>query len=87
MAKKKRTWKFWVFRPLLILLLLGIGWAVNLIWFKPFSIKHFYDKVFVEFALEDQKWSLNWVYRFYMAGQKMSLPMHPMPSNGKFLMR
>ncbi len=26
---------------------------VNLIWFKPFSIRMFYDKVFVEFALKD----------------------------------
>ncbi|WP_108803147.1 DUF885 family protein [Aquimarina sp. Aq107] len=49
---KKRTWKFWTSRTLLIILVLGILWLVNLIWFKPFNINHFYDKVFVELALE-----------------------------------
>ncbi|WP_405206194.1 DUF885 domain-containing protein [Aquimarina sp. LLG6339-5] len=49
---KKRTWKFWTSRTLLIILALGLLWLVNLIWFKPFSINHFYDKVFVELALE-----------------------------------
>ncbi|MBQ4804352.1 DUF885 domain-containing protein [Aquimarina sp. MMG015] len=49
---KKRTWKFWTSRTLLIILALGVLWLVNLIWFKPFSINHFYDKVFVELALE-----------------------------------
>ncbi|AXT55579.1 DUF885 domain-containing protein [Aquimarina sp. AD1] len=49
---KKRTWKFWTSRTLLIILVLGVLWLVNLIWFKPFSINHFYDKVFVELALE-----------------------------------
>ena len=49
--KKKRSWKFWVGRSFLLILVLGIGWLVNLIWFKPFNIKHFYDRVFVEFAL------------------------------------
>lgn len=48
---KKRTWKFWTSRTLLILLLIGIGWLINLIWFKPFNIKHFYDRLFVELAL------------------------------------
>jgi len=49
---KKRSWKFWVSRSLLLVLVLGIFWLVNLIWFKPFNIKHFYDKLFVELALE-----------------------------------
>tara|TARA_R110002073_G_scaffold72537_1_gene177820 strand:+ start:861973 stop:863862 length:1890 start_codon:yes stop_codon:yes gene_type:complete len=49
---KKRTWKFWTSRTILILLLIGILWLVNLIWFKPFNIKHFYDKVFIELALD-----------------------------------
>jgi len=48
---KKRTWKFWVVRVLLVIILLGAGWVVNLIWFRPFNIRHFYDRVFVEFAL------------------------------------
>ncbi len=50
MAKTK-TWKFWVGRSLLVILLLGIGWVVNLIWFKPFNIKYFYDRLFIELAL------------------------------------
>ena len=50
MAKTK-TWKFWVGRSILVVLLLGIGWVVNLIWFKPFNIKHFYDRLFIELAL------------------------------------
>ena len=49
---KKRTWKFWTSRTILILLLIGIFWLINLIWFRPFNIKHFYDKVFVELALD-----------------------------------
>jgi uncharacterized protein (DUF885 family) len=49
---KKRTWKFWTSRTLLILFSLGLIWTVNLIWFRPFNIKHFYDKLFVELALE-----------------------------------
>lgn len=49
---KKRTWKFWTSRTILILILIGLFWMTNLIWFRPFNIKHFYDKVFVELALE-----------------------------------
>lgn len=50
---KKRTWKFWVGRSILLLLTITIIWTVNLIWFKPFNIGLFYDRVFVEFAIED----------------------------------
>ncbi|MFT7282844.1 MAG: hypothetical protein ACI9DM_002581, partial [Cyclobacteriaceae bacterium] len=50
---KKRSWKFWTSRTLLTLLLVGTFWVVNLIWFRPFNISHFYDKVFIEFALSD----------------------------------
>jgi uncharacterized protein (DUF885 family) len=49
---KKRNWKFWTSRTILLLLLIGVFWVCNLIWFKPFNIKHFYDKVFVEFAID-----------------------------------
>jgi uncharacterized protein (DUF885 family) len=49
---KKRTWKFWTSRTILIFLLIGIFWLINLIWFRPFNIKHFYDKVFVELAID-----------------------------------
>lgn len=48
---KKRTWKFWAGRSVLLLLTLAILWVVNLIWFRPFNISHFYDRVFVEFAV------------------------------------
>lgn len=49
--KKKKSWKFWVGRSLLLLFTVAIIWVVNLIWFKPFNIKHFYDRLFVEIAL------------------------------------
>ena len=49
----KYSWKKIILRSLLIIFLLGVGWLVNLIWFKPFSIRLFYDKVFVEYALKD----------------------------------
>ena len=49
---KKRSWKFWTLRSVLLLLLLGVLWLVNLIWFRPFNITHFYERVFVEFVLE-----------------------------------
>ena len=49
---KKLTWKFWTSRIILILIIIGMFWTINLIWFRPFNIKHFYDKVFVELALD-----------------------------------
>jgi len=52
MTKKKRTWKFWTGRTLLALVILGGLWLTNLIWFKPFNINHFYEKVFVELVLD-----------------------------------
>lgn len=52
MTKKKRTWKFWTGRTLLGLLILGGLWLTNLIWFKPFNINHFYEKVFLEAVLD-----------------------------------
>ena len=50
---KKRSWKKIIGRGFLLLLLIGIIWLINLIWFKPFNIRHFYDRVFVEYALQD----------------------------------
>ena len=50
---RKRTWKFWTLRTVVILLLMGVLFLVNLIWFKPFNIKHFYDKIFLELAISD----------------------------------
>jgi uncharacterized protein (DUF885 family) len=49
---KKRTWKFWTSRTILILFLIGIFWLTNLIWFRPFNIEYFYDKIFVELAID-----------------------------------
>ncbi len=49
---KKRTWKYWTSRTILILILIGLFWSINLIWFRPFNIKHFYDKVFIQLALD-----------------------------------
>jgi len=49
---KKRTWKFWTSRSILIILFLGVVWLINLIWFRPFNIEHFYDKIFIEMALK-----------------------------------
>ncbi|WP_421828788.1 DUF885 domain-containing protein [Larkinella sp.] len=51
MAKKKRTWKFWLSRTLLLTLLVAVFWLVNLIWFRPFSIRHFYERVFISMML------------------------------------
>ena len=50
---KKRQWKFWVSRTLLGMIILAGAWLVNLIWFKPFNIRNFYDKIFLELALSD----------------------------------
>lgn len=38
---------------LLIVLAAGGVWLSKLIWFKPFNIDHFYNRVFIEYALED----------------------------------
>lgn len=38
---------------LLAVLLVAAVWLSNLIWFKPFNIRHFYDRVFVEIALDN----------------------------------
>lgn len=53
MSKKKRTWKFWLGMSTLSLFTIIAIFLINLIWFKPVSIRLFYDKVFVEFALDD----------------------------------
>ena len=50
--QKKRTWKFWFSRSLLLLLLIGLFWLINLIWFRPFNIRHFYDRIFVELVMD-----------------------------------
>ncbi len=46
----KRKYVLW---PLAVIVGLGIFWLSNLIWFKPFNINHFFERVFIEFALRD----------------------------------
>ncbi len=45
--------KKWILRGLLILIFACAIWVVNLLWFRPFNIRHFYDKVFFTFALQN----------------------------------
>ena len=44
--------KKYILRTVLVVLFICAGWIINLIWFKPFNIRHFYDRVFLEFALD-----------------------------------
>jgi uncharacterized protein (DUF885 family) len=53
MQTKPRTWKFWVSRSIFGLLFIASLWLINLIWFRPFNIRNFYDRVFVEIVLKD----------------------------------
>ena len=52
MAKFASPLKKYVLRTILVIFLIGVGCITNMIWFKPFNIRHFYDRVFLEFALE-----------------------------------
>ncbi|MCG3165173.1 MAG: hypothetical protein POELPBGB_00935 [Bacteroidia bacterium] len=44
--------KIFLYLLLFILAVFGV-FMVNLIWFKPFSINHFYERIFIEYAMED----------------------------------
>jgi uncharacterized protein (DUF885 family) len=44
-------WK-WIGRLLLLVVLVISGFMVNAIWFKPFSIRVFYERVFFEYGLQ-----------------------------------
>lgn len=46
-------WKRLSLYTLLVLLLIGGVWVSKLIWFKPFNIDHFYNRVFMQYALEN----------------------------------
>lgn len=46
-------WKRLSLYTLLVLLLVGGVWVSKLIWFKPFNIDHFYNRVFMQYALEN----------------------------------
>lgn len=51
--KKKRGWKFYTGTSFLIIFAAITIFLVNLIWFKPFSVRLFYDKIFLELALDN----------------------------------
>ena len=50
--RKRKKWKKWLFRSLSIFFFIGFVLLVNLIWFKPFKIEHFYDRAFIKFGLQ-----------------------------------
>lgn len=52
-SKKKRGWKFYTGTTFLIIFAVVAIFLVNLIWFKPFSVRLFYDKIFLELALDN----------------------------------
>lgn len=49
MKKILKIFKYLVLTALVIVLV----FLINVIWFKPFSINHYYEKVFIEFMLEE----------------------------------
>jgi uncharacterized protein (DUF885 family) len=57
-------WKF-TKRILLALLGLGLIFVINLVWFKPFFIGHFYEKIFVEFAIDSPQMLTNLGVKLY----------------------
>ena len=61
---KSKIWKV-TKRTLQIALLLTTIFVVNLLWFKPFFINHFYNKVFIEFALQNPQMITSMGYKFY----------------------
>lgn len=52
-TKKKRGWKFYTGSTLLLLISVVAIFVINLVWFKPFSVRLFYDKIFLELALDN----------------------------------
>ena len=60
----KFIWKL-LKRTLLLALLAGTIFLVNLIWFKPFFIGHFYNKIFIEFALKNPQMITSMGYKFF----------------------
>lgn len=53
MKTNSRSWKFWTLRILFTLLFLAVIWVANLIWFRPFNIRIFFNRVFVEIVMRD----------------------------------
>ncbi len=50
---KTINFKLWLKRLLLSILAFFTIWLINLIWFKPFNIHHFYNREFVKLAISD----------------------------------
>ena len=61
---KSQLWKF-TKRSLLLILVLALIFLINLVWFKPFFINHFYDKTFIKFGLQNPQVFTNMGYKFY----------------------
>ena len=43
----------WLFGAIGVLLLIAAVFAVNAIWFRPWSLNVFYEKVFIQFAFDE----------------------------------
>src|SRR5690606_5643830 len=43
----------WTLRVALVAVVLVVGLVAHEIWFKPFFIRVFFDRVFIEYALDD----------------------------------
>lgn len=50
---RSRSWKFWLSRCIAGLIFISLIWLINLVWFRPFNIRNFYDRVFVEIVVRD----------------------------------
>ena len=48
-----KNWKRYFLGAMILPLILGSVWVVNLIWFKPFDIDLFYDRSFYRFVLRN----------------------------------
>lgn len=61
---KSTLWKF-IKRSFLVLFIVTTIYLVNLFWFKPFFINHFYMKTFAEFALKSPQMISGMGYKFF----------------------
>ena len=61
---KSKIWKT-IKRSLLVALILATIYIVNLLWFKPIFINHFFNRVFVEFGLQNPQVFTTMGYKFY----------------------
>ncbi|VAW35386.1 hypothetical protein MNBD_GAMMA01-915, partial [hydrothermal vent metagenome] len=61
---QSKIWKI-IKRSILVSLVLASIFIVNLIWFKPFFINHFFDKTFIQFGLQNPQVFSTMGYKFY----------------------